>query len=94
MAEFGRLIAEGRAKVSDTKTLLECYGKFSPGAKWNGTYFMDAITAKPIRNYFLVYQDTYIFGKGYTGMTGVEIPDKYMLIGTDDEAQRSGEKGL
>lgn len=94
MAEFGRLIAEGRVKITDTKALLECYGKFSPGARWNGAYFMDAITAKPVRNYFLIYQDTYIFGKGYMGMTGVEIPEKYLLIGTDYEAQRSGEEGL
>jgi DNA-binding LacI/PurR family transcriptional regulator len=94
MAEFGRLIADGRAKITDTKTLLECYGKFSPGAKWNGTYFMDAVTAKLVRNYFLIYQDTYIFGKGYMGMTGVEIPEKYLMIGTDYEVQRSGEEGL
>jgi hypothetical protein len=95
MAEFGRLIAEGRAKITDTKTLLECYGKFSPGAKWNGTYFMDAITAKPVRNYFLIYQDTYIFGKGYMGMTEVEIPEKYLMIGSDyDEIQRNGEEGF
>jgi hypothetical protein len=92
MSEFGRLIAEGRAKMTDTKTLLECYGKFSPGAKWNGTYFMDAVTAKPVRNYFLVYQDTYIFGKGYMGMTGVEIPEKYLMIGTDNDVQRSAEE--
>jgi hypothetical protein len=94
MTEFGRLIAEGGAKITDTKTLLECYGKFSPGARWNGAYFMDAVTAKPVRNYFLIYQDTYIFGRGYMGMTGVEIPEKYLLIGTDYEVQRSGEEGF
>ncbi|MDR1021257.1 MAG: DUF3798 domain-containing protein [Synergistaceae bacterium] len=94
MAEFGRLIAEGRAKITDTKTLLECYGKFSPGAKWNGTYFMDALTAKPVRNYFLVYQDTYIFGKGYMGMTSVEVPEKYLSIGTDRESSGSSKEGL
>jgi hypothetical protein len=87
MAEFGRLIAEGEAKITDTKTLLECYGKFSPGVKWNWTYFMNAVTAKPVRNYFLVYQDTYIFGKGYMGTAEVEIPEKYLVIGTDYEFQ-------
>jgi hypothetical protein len=94
MAEFGRLIAEGRVKVADTKTLLECFGKFSPGAKWNGAYFMDAVTAKPVRNYFLIYQDTYVFGKGYMGISEVEIPEKYLSIGTNYEFPGSGEEGL
>jgi hypothetical protein len=35
-----------------------------------------------------------IFGRGYMGMTGVEIPEKYLMIGADHEIQRSGEEGL
>jgi hypothetical protein len=77
MAEFGRLLAEGKTQLSDTKTLLDCYGKFSPGAEWNGSYYMDAVTAKPLKNYFLIYQDTYIFGRGYMKTPEVEIPLKY-----------------
>jgi hypothetical protein len=92
MAEFGKLVAEGRAKLTDTKTLLECYVKFSPGAKWNGAYYMDAVTAKPIRNYFLIYQDTYVFGRGYLGATSVEIPEKYLLIDENHEVQSRSEK--
>jgi hypothetical protein len=92
MAEFGKLVVEGKAKLSDTKTLLRCFGQFSPGAKWNGTYYMDAVTSKPIRNCFLIYQDTYIFGRGYMDATSVEIPEKYFLIGEDHEVQRSSQK--
>ncbi|MDR1966357.1 MAG: DUF3798 domain-containing protein [Synergistaceae bacterium] len=80
LAEFGKLIAEGKAKITDTKTLLECYGKFSPGAKWNGNYYVDAATQSPMRNFFLVYQDTYILGKGYLGVADVEVPEKYLNI--------------
>jgi hypothetical protein len=80
LAEFGKLVVEGSAKVSDTKTLLECYGKFSPGAKWNGNYYVDAATKRPMRNFFLVYQDTYVLGKGYLGVADVEVPDKYLNI--------------
>ncbi|MDR1613001.1 MAG: DUF3798 domain-containing protein [Planctomycetota bacterium] len=94
MAEFGRLIALKRTEISDMQTLLECFGKFSPGATWNGSYYMDDLTAKPLKNYFLVYQDTYIFGKGYMGMTDVEIPVKYLLIGIDHEVREDAEKGL
>ncbi|MDR1045432.1 MAG: DUF3798 domain-containing protein, partial [Candidatus Adiutrix sp.] len=92
MAEFGKLVAEGRARLSGTQTLLDCYGKFSPGAKWNGTYYMDAVTSKPIRNYFLIYQDTYVFGRGYMGATSVEIPEKYLLIDKDHEIQSGSKK--
>jgi hypothetical protein len=80
-AEFGRLVAEGKAKLTDTKALLDSYGRFSPGARWNGAYFMDGVTAKPVRNYFLVYQDTYILGKGYMGTPEVDIPEKYFMPG-------------
>jgi hypothetical protein len=96
MAEFGKAVAEGKAKITDTKALLECYGKFSPGARWNGAYYTDAVTGKPIRNYFLIYQDTYVLGRGYMEATSVEIPEEYLLIGTSDETpvQRDDQEGL
>jgi len=28
----------------------------------------------------LIYQDTYIFGRGYLGMTKVQVPEKYFKI--------------
>jgi hypothetical protein len=28
----------------------------------------------------MTYQDTYIFGKGYMGITKVDVPEKYMKI--------------
>jgi len=28
----------------------------------------------------LVYQDTYVFGLGYLGMTDVVVPEKYFTI--------------
>jgi hypothetical protein len=80
LAEFGKMVAEGSAKITDTKALLDCYGKFSPGAKWNGNFYVDAATKRPMRNFFLVYQDTYILGKGYLGVADVEVPEKYLNI--------------
>ena len=32
------------------------------------------------KNFFLVYQDTYVFGKGYMGATSVKVPEKYLKI--------------
>jgi hypothetical protein len=39
------------------------------------------------------YQDTYILGKGYMGTTGIEIPEKYLMIGTNHDSQ-GGEAGF
>ena len=79
LSEFGKQIAEGSATLTDTDKLLECYGKFSPGAKWNGNYYVDAASTT-MDNFFLVYQDTYILGKGYLGVADVEVPDQYLSI--------------
>jgi hypothetical protein len=38
------------------------------------------VTGKPIRNFFQIYQDTYILGLGYLNTTDVEIPDRYFTI--------------
>ncbi len=80
LAEFGRRIVEGRAKLDSLKDLVDCYNKFTPGAKWNAGYYTDAGTGVRNKKFGLVYQDTYIFGKGYMGMTDVEVPEKYFKI--------------
>jgi hypothetical protein len=77
---FGKLLAEGRTKVSDINTLLECLDIVSPGASWNGSYLTDLVTGKPLRNVFLIYQDVYIFGQGYIETTKIDIPIKYYSI--------------
>ncbi|MDR1048625.1 MAG: DUF3798 domain-containing protein [Synergistaceae bacterium] len=81
LGEFGKRIVEGKAKLDSIQDLLECYNKYTPGAKWNASYYTDAGTGVRNRKFGLVYQDTYIFGKGYLGLTSVEVPDKYYSIG-------------
>ena len=80
LAEFGKRIVEGSAKLDSLKDLMECFNKYTPGAKWSAAYYTDAGTGVRIRNFLLVRQDTYIFGKGYMGMTDTEVPEKYFSI--------------
>ena len=80
LGEFGKRIVEGKAKLDSIKDLLECYDKYTPGAKWNASYYTDAGTGVRNRKFGLVYQDTYIFDKGYLGLTSVEVPEKYYSI--------------
>jgi hypothetical protein len=80
LAEFGKRVVEGTAKLDSLKDLVECYNKFTPGAKWNAGYYTDAGTEVRNRKFGLVYQDTYVFGKGYMGMTAVDVPEKYFKV--------------
>jgi hypothetical protein len=80
--EFGRRIVLGEATTKDTTVYLESLAKYSPGAFWSGSYYTDEVTGKPVSNLFLSYQDTYIFGKGYMNIRDVEVPLKYLIIGT------------
>jgi hypothetical protein len=80
LAEYGKNIVEGKAKLGNVKDLWAAYEKFTPGAKWNGSFYTDMNTGAKSRNLLLVYQDTYVFGKGYMNVTNVKIPEKYMSI--------------
>ena len=51
----------------------------TPGSKWNGSLMKDN-NGVEVKNSFFVYQDTYVFGKGYMGVTSVEVPEKYGKI--------------
>jgi hypothetical protein len=80
LGELGKRVVEGQAKVTRPKDILDSLGKYTPGAHWNGSYYTDLGTGIRAGNYFLVYMDTYVFGKGYLGTTSLEIPSKYFNI--------------
>lgn len=80
MAEFGKRIVEGKAKLDSMKDLIACYDDLTPGAKWNASYYTDAGTGVSNRKMVLVRQDTYVFGKGPLGVADVEVPEKYFQI--------------
>jgi hypothetical protein len=84
LLEFGKLLAEGKTNVTDVPAILDSIGIFSPGARWSGSFLNDPVTGRLVRNYFLIYQDTYIFGRGYIETTKVEIPDKFYQIRLTD----------
>ena len=60
--------------------LLASLDVATPGAKWNGS-LMKNNNGVEVPNAFFIYQDTYVFGKGYMGVTSVEIPEKYGNLG-------------
>ena len=80
LAEHGKEVVEGKAKLGNLKDLQRAYAKYTPGAKWNASYYADAKTGAKTRNFVLVYQDTYVFGKGFLNATSVKVPEKYLKI--------------
>jgi len=80
LGELGKRVAEGHAKAGNPADLQACLGKFTPGAKWRGTYYLDLSTGVRIRNEILVSMDTYVFGKGYLGTPALRIPGRFLHI--------------
>jgi hypothetical protein len=80
LAEFGKRITEGTAKLDSFTDLMKCYEKYTPGAAWNGSYYYDRATKTEKKNHVMLYEDTYVFGQGYLGQTKVVVPEKYKAI--------------
>ena len=80
LGEFAKRILDGKAKVDSSADLYAALGEFTPGAKWNGGYYIDANTGVRARNQILIYMDTYIMGKGFLPTTEQKVPEKYYQI--------------
>ena len=80
LGEFAKRILDGKASVDSTADLYAALGEFTPGAKWNGGYYIDANTGVRARNQVLIYMDTYIMGQGFLPTTAQTVPEKYYQI--------------
>ena len=80
LAEYGKRITEGKAKLYNLNDLWKCYDKYTPGAEWNGAPYYDMAKQMKIKKFVLVYEDTYVFGRGYMGVTKEKVPEKYIKL--------------
>ena len=80
LGEFAKRILDGKAKLDSATDLYAALGEFTPGAKWNGGFYVDANTGVRARNQILIYMDTYIMGKGFLPTTAQKVPEKYFQI--------------
>jgi hypothetical protein len=80
LGEFAKRILDGSAKADSAADLYAALGEFTPGAKWNGGYYIDAATGIRARNQILIYMDTYIMGRGFLPTTEQTVPEKYYQI--------------
>jgi hypothetical protein len=83
LGEYANRVVQGTAKRNNLQDLFSAYGKYTPGAKWNGTLYADANTGIRTRM-ALVYMDCYVFGGinggHYLATTSVKVPEKYYVI--------------
>jgi hypothetical protein len=78
--EYAKRIIEGKATLGSLDDMWAALGEFTPGAKWNGAYYVDANTGVRSKNHLLIYMDTYIMGQGYLPTTQQQVPEKYYNI--------------
>lgn len=79
LADHARNVIENDVDVTDFDAIMESLKKFTPGAGWNGSNYTD-INGIEKENFYLLYQDTYVLGKGYLNMTNETVPEKYFKI--------------
>jgi hypothetical protein len=87
LGEYAIRVIQGTARRNNLQDLFKAYGKFTPGAKWNGTLYTDASTGIRLRNMALVYMDCYVLGgvngdrdKHFLGTTSVAVPRKHFNL--------------
>ena len=79
LGQYAYNILSGEAELQNRDDLSKAMKEFS-GVDWNGSNYVDATSGVKLDSAVLMYQDTYIFGKGYMGVTDVEVPEKYFYI--------------
>ena len=80
LAEYGKRVVEHKAKMGRQADVMKAFEFFSPGMAWNSSAYTDASSGVRLRNFLLIYQDTYVFGKGTLHLNKIKVPEKYYKI--------------
>jgi Protein of unknown function (DUF3798) len=84
LGEYAVRVCSGKAQKNSMKDLFAAYGKWTPGAKWNGASYTDAATGVRYKNIALVYMDTYVMGglngKKFLPTTAQKVPAQYLSM--------------
>jgi len=60
--------------------IFSAFGIQTPGTKWGGSWYVDASTGVKLKNFIMLLQDTYVYGRGYMKSAELEVPEKYLKI--------------
>ena len=78
-------VLNGKADINNADDIKKALEGETPGAKWVVSKMINMANGEELGNYALVAQDTYVFGKGYLGMTEEKVDDKYRKINVNVE---------
>ena len=73
-------VLNGKADITNADDIKKAFEGETPGANWVVSKMVNMQDGSDIENFALVAQDTYVFGKGYLGMTEEKVDDKYRKI--------------
>lgn len=79
LGEFVNDVITNDGDITDKDALMAALAKETPGAGWNGNNLLDSDGIEK-DNFFMIYQDTYVFGKGFLHMTDEVVPQKYFDV--------------
>ena len=79
LGELAKDIIEGTDSGDTLADIVKNFQVVTPGCDWVSGIFMYPDGSK-IDNYYLLTMDTYIYGKGYSGVMSTPVPEKYLTI--------------
>ncbi|WP_308534303.1 DUF3798 domain-containing protein [uncultured Peptoniphilus sp.] len=79
-------VLHGEHELTNINDITESLNKYTEGASWMSSNFIDRQNGNAVDNHVLIAQDTYVYGKGFLGMDKVEVPEKYLNLNVDFEA--------
>jgi len=92
LGEYAIRLVQGRASLNRQEDLFAAFSRWTPGARWSGTPFVDAATGVRARNLALIFMDTYVFGgvqgEPFLRTTAVKVPRQFLEIRRPGQASR------
>lgn len=80
LVELGMRCIKGEIDKPDIKNVCQIFEEINPDVSWKADYYVDGKSGKEVSNHILVYQDTYIFGKGFSNIADNKIPNIAELL--------------
>ncbi|MCL1872762.1 MAG: DUF3798 domain-containing protein [Clostridiales bacterium] len=77
--ELAKDIVEGNSSDNLQNDIIAAYQAVTPGCEWMTNIFSYP-DGTELDNYYLLTIDTWIFGKGYSGVITESVPEKYLVL--------------
>jgi hypothetical protein len=73
-------VFDGKARVDSIDSVASALASTNQGSVWRVGYYPDAFSGVDARSHLLVYQDPYVFGRGFLSLTKYETPKALRIL--------------